>query len=119
MADLILNETLLVEVAAARRRGLKLGGRAILALADAGAPREPVPKHGYHMTETGFTRIEPGIGVDAVAIGYTAFWAPMQEEDLTANHPHGGHPKFLAGGLIEGEAAALELIAADLRAAFG
>jgi hypothetical protein len=120
MAELSLNETLLVEVATVRRRGLKKGADAILALADAGAPREPEPKHGVHMTETGFTRIEIGAeGEDVAAIGYRAFWAPLQEEDLTYKHPHGGHAGFLVGGLLEGEAPALELVAAELRELFG
>lgn len=118
-AELVLNEGIIAEVVAARRRGLKNGGRAILALADAGAPREPVPRHGVHLTETGFTRIEPGLDTDAVAVGYRAFWAPLQEEDLTYNHPHGGHAKFLYGGLLEGESAALEIVAASIRAAIG
>lgn len=118
MADLILNDTLLVEVATARRRGLKLGGELILELARAGAPTEPEPKHGVHLTETGFTRVEPGAEVDSVAIGFAAFWAVFQEEDLTYKHPHGGHAKFLSGGLIEGETAALELVAESLRQVF-
>jgi hypothetical protein len=117
--ELVLNTAILVEVAAARRRGLTNGGRAILALSDAGAPTEPVPRHGVHLTETGFTRVEPGVEVDTVAIGYRAFWALRQHEDLTYNHPHGGHAKFLSGGLVEGETAALEIVAESIRAVLG
>lgn len=117
--DLTLNPDILVEVATARRRGLSAAGKVILALSDAGAPTEPVPRHGVHMTETGFTRVELGGDVDSVAIGYGAFWAVLQEEDLTYNHPHGGHAKFLSGALVAGKDVALEEIAAQVRAVLG
>jgi len=111
-----LNETVLLEVATARRRGLKTGARLILALSDEGAPREPEPRHGVHMTETGFTRLEVGPdGEDIAAIGYGAFWAVFQHEDLTYNHPHGGHAKFLSLAVVEGEQPALEAVAAGIR----
>jgi hypothetical protein len=119
VAELVFNDALLVEVATARRRGLKQGAQTILALSDAGAPREPEPKHGVHLTETGFTRIEvAGEGEDVAAIGYRAFWAAWQEEDLTYEHPHGGHAKFLSGGLLEGEEPAVAQVAASLRELF-
>lgn len=116
MADLTLHP-IDVKVAAARRRGLKKAGQIVLALADAGAPTEPVPKHGVHLTETGFVRVLPGMEVDSVAIGYEAFWAVMQEEDLTYHHEHGGHAKFLSGGLLEGSAPGFEAVAEEIRLA--
>jgi hypothetical protein len=114
---LTLNDTIGIRVATARRRGLKAAGDAILAISDLNAPREPIPRHGVHLTETGFTRIEPNEGQDAVAIGYSAFWAIWQEEDLTYNHPDGGHAKFLSGALLEGQAAVDEFVPAAIRAA--
>lgn len=119
MTELVINEALQIEIATARRRGLKLGGELILELARAGAPTEPEPRHGVHLTETGFTRVEPGLEVDSVAIGFGAFWAVFQEEDLTYKHPHGGHAKFLSGGLIEGEQPALEVVAGTIREVLG
>jgi hypothetical protein len=119
VTDLVLNEALSVEVATARRRGMQVAGRAILALSDAGAPTEPEPRHGVHLTETGFTRIEPGAETDAVAIGYGAFWAVWQHENLAYHHPHGGHAQFLSAALVEGADAALEIVAASIREALG
>lgn len=120
MADLILNDAIGVEVSAAIRRGLKRAGQIVLAASDAGAPTEPEPRHGVHLTETGFTRVEPGVGSDAVAIGYGAFWAIWQEENLTYHHPHGGHAKFLSGALLETGQAAVEVaVAPELRQVFG
>jgi hypothetical protein len=114
MADLTLNPVDVV-VATARRRGMKLAGDLVLALSDEGAPREPEPKHGVHMTETGFVRVQPGAEVDTVEVGYKAFWAVFMEEDLTAHHPNGGHAKFLSGGLLEGAAAGFDLVAEAIR----
>lgn len=115
MADLTLNDAITVQVAAARRRGLKRAGQAVLAVSDANAPREPEPRHGVHLTETGFTRVEPGADSDAVAIGYGAFWAVWQEENLSYHHEQ-GHAKFLSGALLEaGQAAVEEFVGEALR----
>lgn len=120
MAELILNDAITVQTSAAIRRGLKRAGQIVLAAADAGAPREPEPRHGIHLTETGFTRVEPGIESDAVAIGYEAFWAIFQEENLAYHHEHGGHAKFLSGALLEaGQAAIDAAVAPELRQVFG
>lgn len=120
MADLVLNDAITVQTSAAIRRGLKRAGQIVLAAADEGAPKEPEPKHGVHLTETGFTRVEPGVGSDVVAIGYEAFWAVWQEENLTYHHPHGGHAKFLSGALLEvGQAAVEAAVAPELRQVFG
>lgn len=116
MADLTLN-SVDVQISAARRRGLQKAGKIVLALADAGAPREPEPKHGVHLTETGFVRVLPGAEIDTVAVGYEAFWAVFQEEDMSYEHKHGGHAKFLTGGLVEGADAAFEAIAEEIRQA--
>lgn len=116
VADLTLHPVDVV-VATARRRGLQAAGEMILGLSNAGAPKEPEPKHGVHLVETGFTRVEPGGESDAVAVGYTAFWAVWQEEDLSYHHPHGGHAKFLSGALLEGGEAGLEIVAETIREA--
>lgn len=116
---LTLNDTLEMKVATARRRGLKAAGDAVLAVSDVNAPREPIPKHGVHLTETGFSRLEPGAESDAVAIGYTAFWAVWQHEDLTYHHPDGGHAKFLSEAVLEGQAAVDEFVPAAIREALG
>lgn len=118
MADLILNETIGIKVATARRRGLSKAGKAVLAAAIEGAPREPEPRHDVHLAETGFVRVEPGLESDAAAVGFTAFWAVWQEENLAWHHPHGGHAKFLSGALITtGEAALEEFVGAAVREA--
>ena len=119
MADLTLNDAVLVETSAAIRRGLKRAGQLVLAASDAGAPREPEPRHGVHLTETGFTRVEVGVESDAVAIGYEAFWAVWQEENLAYHHEE-GHAKFLSGALLEtGQAAVEAEVGAVLRQVFG
>ena len=113
---LTLNDALPLEIATARRRGLLKAADAVLAVSDLNAPREDVPRHGIHMTETGFTRIEPGVEEDVAALGYEAFWAVWQEEDLTYHHEQ-GHAKFLSGALLEaGQAAVDEFVAAEIRA---
>jgi hypothetical protein len=119
MADLILNDAITIQTSAAIRRGLKRAGQVVLAASDAGAPREPEPRHGVHLTETGFTRVEPGVESDAVVIGYDAFWAIWQEENLAYHHEE-GHAKFLSGALLEvGQAAIEAQVGPELRQAFG
>lgn len=120
MADLVLNDSILVEKNAAIRRGLKRAGEVVLAASNAGAPTEPEPRHGIHLKETGFTRIELAEGGDACVIGYEAFWAIFQEENLAYHHPHGGHAKFLSGALLEvGQLAVDAEVGGALRAVMG
>ncbi len=104
-----------LELVTAVRRGLKLAGEEILAASDVLAPREPEPKHGVHMTETGFTRIMLDPAGDAVMVGYEAYWSLIQNEDLTYHHPHGGQAKFLDIAFIGGAPRAMETVAATVR----
>lgn len=106
------NPGLVVQLAAARRRGLISAGELVLATSDAGAPREDNARHGVHMTETGFVRLEAAL--ERVAIGYTAFWALWQHEKLEYHHTV-GHAKFLELALMELVAACMEIIAAEIR----
>jgi hypothetical protein len=109
-----------VEVDAASARAVKRAGAVILALSDAGAPTEPDPRHGIHMTETGFVKvIEAGLGGATAEIGYEAWWAIRQHEDMEYHHPHGGTAKFLELAVLEGKDAALAIMASDIRAALG
>lgn len=110
-----------LEVATARRRGLLKGGKTLLALSDAGAPTEDgEPRHGEHGVSTGFVKIAPGgDGDDTVAIGYEAYWMVFQHENLEYQHKDGEHAKFLEMAMLEGEEAALAVIAAEIRAALG
>lgn len=118
MADLTLGSPDVV-AAAAIRRSLVKGGKVILAASDALAPREPEPRHGVHMTETGFVRSEiAGDGLDQVAIGYKAFWAVYQHENLSYHHEHGGQAKFLETAMLAASDAAIETVAAAVREAF-
>jgi hypothetical protein len=107
-----------VQLSAARRRGLKAGGEAILALSDAIAPIEDVPRHGVHMIETGFVRPETDGDTDAAAIGYGAFWSIWQHERLDYHHTHGA-AKFLEIALLEGQETALGIVAAAVSEALG
>lgn len=104
-----------VQLATAIRRGEKLAAEQILAASDALAPREPNPRHGVHLTETGFTAIIPDPAGDIIVVGYEAFWAIWQNEDLTYHHPHGGQAKFLDLAFIGGAEKAMEIIAASVR----
>lgn len=98
------------------RRGLLAAGAKILALSDTKAPTEPDPRHGEHLTETGFVRATVIDGVDYVIVGYGAFWAGWQEVHEDWNHPYGGEAKFLELSVIEGEPMFLETVAASVRA---
>lgn len=104
-----------VELSTAIRRGERLAGEQILAASDALAPREPVPRHGQHMTETGFTLVVPDPVGDTIVVGYEAFWSVWQNEDLSYHHPHGGQAKFLDLALLGGAERAMETIAASVR----
>lgn len=108
------NPGLVVQLAAARRRGLIAAGEVILASSSAQAPREETPRHGVHMTETGFVRLEAA--QERVAIGYTAYWALWQHEKLEYHHDE-GHAKFLELALVAGQGVALETVAAEIRKA--
>lgn len=99
--------------------GLSAAGKEILAASDALAPTEPEPRHGVHMIETGFTRVEPGADQVSVVIGYEAFWAPWQNENLTYDHPHGGQAKFLDTALVTGAPVAFETVAEAVRRVLG
>jgi hypothetical protein len=103
----------------ATQRGLMKAGAAIMAISDRNAPTEPDPKHGIHMTETGFVRADVIGGEDVVIIGYEAFWAGWQEAHENWNHPHGGEAKFLELALVEGEPIAMDIIAAAIAEALG
>jgi hypothetical protein len=107
-------------VVTAARRGMQAAGDALLALSDALAPTEPEPRHDVHMVETGFARVELGRdGGDQVAVGYDAYWAVFQHEDLEYEHVHGGQAKFLETAVLEGEDVALAIIADTIREAIG
>lgn len=111
------NPGLVVEWAAARRRGLQDAGELLLASAIEGAPRETgEPRHGVHGADTGFVRVEPLM--ERVAIGFLAFWMLWQHEDLLYHHQI-GHAKFLELAILMFGNAALELVAARMRAVGG
>lgn len=112
-----MNTQMLVEIPAAIDRGLLAGGKTLLALSDLGVPVEAgEPRHGVHGVETGFVRVESS--AERVAIGYTAFWLLWQHERMDYKHPNGGHAKFLELAMVEGNEAALEVVAASLRELF-
>ena len=113
--DLSSNPTVAMD--AAIRRGLLEAGAVILALSNSKAPTEPDPRHGQHLTETGFVRADIIDGEDVVIIGYEAFWAGWQEVHENWNHPYGGEAKFLELSVVEGEPAALDIIATNIREA--
>lgn len=102
------------ELDLAAQRGLLEGGQAVLAVAAANAPYEETPKHGVHLRETGYARLEPGEDELAVEVGFTAFWALWQEEDTEYHHEH-GHPKFLELALVSEGETALQLAAEAMR----
>ncbi|HJQ00082.1 MAG TPA: hypothetical protein VJ851_00650 [Jatrophihabitans sp.] len=117
---LTLNHDLGLELDTRLRRGLVKGGEAILGVSNERAPREEHPKHGVHMTDTGFVRLETGSTAgDRVAIGYEAWWAIFTHEGTPEHgaetYPSGGENKFLERSLIEGGESALEVVAAALR----
>lgn len=100
-------------------RAMLAGGRLILETAAAGAPFEDQPRHGMHLRETGYVRIAGDEGdLFVVEIGFTAFWALWQHENLDWHHEQ-GHAKFLELALVEMARPALELVAAELRGALG
>lgn len=105
-------------VRTAARRGLQEAGAAVLVVSNGLAPREPVPRHGVHMTETVFVHHQTGGGSEqAVAVGYRAYWALFQHEMLSYHHPHGGVAKFLELAVLEMEPAVLGIIARNIQEA--
>lgn len=98
------------------REGLAAGGAVVLAASDAKAPREPEPRHPDigHMTETGFVLVLPGVDGERVAVGYTAYWARWQHEDMNYHHDHGA-AKFLEHALLEEKATVMKMAAEAVR----
>lgn len=105
----------MVEIQTRIREGLLEAGKTVLAVSDALAPTEPVPRHGIHMVETGFAQVEPGLDGDRVAVGYRAYWARWQHEDLNYDHPHGGEAKFLEHAALQSKVGTMEIIAGKVR----
>lgn len=117
---LTLNHDIGLELATRTRRGLVKAGEAILGVSNARAPREDKPRHGVHMTETGFVRLElDELGGERVAIGYDAWWAIFTHEGKPEHgaetYPGGGETKFLERSIVEGGETALEVVAAAIR----
>lgn len=94
------------QLAAAVRTALVESAEPIRAAAVEGAPWEPIPRHGEHLRDTSYVRLEAGQvgGSDQVAVGFSAFWAAWQHEHMDWHHDV-GHAKFLelavAGGAEE------------------
>ena len=107
------------ELTTTLRRAMLTAGGVVLAASDALAPTEPDPRHGVHMTETGFVHVVPGADSDEVQIGYSAFWARLQHEHLNWNHPHGGEAQFLLKAAVAGEEKFWETVAAESAKALG
>lgn len=100
------------------RHALLAAGHLVLEASNLQAPREAVPRHGVHMTETGFAFLTIGPdGEDVVVIGYGAHWAVWQHEHLDWHHEEGhGHAKFLELALAEQEAVVFGMLAEAARA---
>lgn len=107
-----------IELETAVRRGLAEAGKAVLAASIPLVPREPVARHGVHLADTGFVRVEPGLDEDAVMIGFGLFTAAWQHERLDYDHPYGGEPKFLEIPLLASEATTMEIVAGSVRRVF-
>lgn len=104
-----------IQFAARVRADLAESGRPILEAAAAGAPYEPVPRHGVHLRETGYVRLAADVaGADRVAVGFTAFWAGWQHEHMDWHHEF-GHAKFLELAVVEGAQAWREGVAELVR----
>lgn len=106
-----------LEVQVATQRALLRAGETILAAAVEGAPYEDEARHGVHLRDTGYTRLaSQGVDDERVAVGFDAYWALWQEQRMDYHHEH-GHAKFLELALAQGGEAALEQVAAAIRAA--
>mgnify|MGYP001552492407 FL=1 len=105
------------QIAAAVRTALVESAKPILEAAREGAPYEPVPRHGVHLRDTAYARLQAGQvgGTDRVAVGFTAFWAGWQHEHMDWHHDH-GHAKYLELAVIGGAAAWHENLAELVRA---
>ena len=107
-----------VELMAKIRATMATAAEPVLAAAVEGAPYEEVPRHDVHLNATGF--ITPmsarADGSDAVAVGFTAYWAKFQEFDEDYDHTH-GHPHFLELAMLEGADGWLAEVAEGVRAA--
>jgi hypothetical protein len=100
----------------AGREGLFNAGKLALAASDALAPKSNPKRHPLHMIETGFVQAGlGGGGEDQVKIGYRAWYAVLQHENLAYHHPNGGEAKFLELGMLSTDEAGLELIADAIR----
>jgi len=104
-----------VQSAAARRRALVRAGRAvILPLARARAPRDT----GL-MIENSHADLVVDERGEAVSVTFDEDYSVFEELGEHYHHPNGGGPHFLEGALLDGHAAALEVVAAEIRAALG
>lgn len=89
-------------------RAMLAAATPILEAAAEGAPYEDVPRHGVHLRDTVFARINVGGDlVDEVQIGFTAFWAAWQHEHMDWHHEH-GHALFLSLAMAAGGQAWLD-----------
>lgn len=106
-------------LAQTRRAMLAAAEATVLPAAVLGAPYEDVAKHDVHLRDTAFARLATGQidGVDAVLVGFSAFWAAWQEMRMDYHHTH-GHAKFLEMAMIEQGDAWLEAVAAQIRESF-
>lgn len=107
---LSINEALVPQLAAARRRAILAGGEVILGIANASAPKDTGA-----MIESGTVELEVDGNSDRAAIIYRKFYAIWQETK-PYHHPV-GHGRFLELALTGGHAAAFERVAAMLREA--
>lgn len=106
-------------LAAVVRTALVESARPILEAAREGAPWEPVPRHGVHLRDTAYARLQAGQvgGTDRVAVGFTAFWAGWQHEHMDWHHTH-GHAKFLELAVVGGAHEWLEQLGSLVREGF-
>lgn len=102
-----------VQVAAARRRAVVKGGEVIRRIAIAGAPRDTGA-----MDASARVELDLADGMDAAAIIFGEFYSQWQETNEEYDHPT-GHARFLETALVGGSTAALEVVAAEIRASLG
>lgn len=103
-----------VQAAAARRRAVVKGGAVILAMA-----REAAPRDTGEMVENSRVDLDLAEIGEGAAITFSEDYSLYQEKGEHYHHPHGGGPHFLEDALIHGHEAALEVIAAEIRAHMG
>lgn len=107
-----------IELETAVRRGLADAGKAVLLASQPLVPREPVAKHGVHLADTGFVRVEPGIDEDTAVVGYGLFTAVWMHEWTDVAHPYGGEAKYLEIPLLASEGTSMEIVAGTVRRVF-